>query len=356
MNKVKKAYEKINLTDEEKRRLYYKIKAEVNEEKKSKISIWNYKKLVSFAAVAICAIVICTNSTVQVKAGEYIKNIAKWITGNTTNDYIEEINETKENNNIKFTIESIQRVGYEVKVEYELIFPFNIEDKIKLKDNGLFESEVFDDCKIYANDECITNKEDINYWYYKVKDTEIKDNKLKQELILNINETDKDLEIKFDYKKFKIDGKEINAELYNSCTLPSNKYEGDIEIIYIPEHKAKINNDDYTFYGYSYTKTGIRIYGKENRNNVVYNGEDRVYLIITDNYGRKYLFEPTTNYYSNHLKYTISEGMKKDIQYSNVLNENIENIKVEIMHEYTEEKTNEYKNEKIMEFEINFEK
>lgn len=363
MNKIKRAYETITLDEESKDRIYYNI------QQKSKIKnnkIWIIKRLVPLVSVCACAIIITTNSTFQVKAGEYIKSVVNWITGNTKDDYLEEPKIITSNNNMQFRIKSAKRIESEVRVMYEIVFPDNIEKSINLEeykdsDNSkeLFFSEMFADCKIYINNKYINDIDIIDgeIWCFHVKDMKVKGNMIVQELVLNLNKEylNSDLNFKFEYNKFNINDSILEANLKTEYTLAGNLYSGEIEVTNIPKVKVDIGKRTYSFYGYSYTKTGIKLYCKEESYSLT--NYDVIYLRVIDNYGSKYLFYP--KYYNDgtDLIFEIYDGPADWYnEYEEYLKSDITNMKVEIMEETNEldEKGNPI-SDKVSEFEINFE-
>lgn len=363
MNEIKRAYEMIGLDEESKERIYYNIQKKSKRKNKKE---WIIKRVVPLVSVCACAIIIITNSTFQVKAGEYIKSVVNWITGNTKDDYLEEPNIVTSSNNMQFRIKSAKRIESEVRVMYEIAFPDNIEKHINLEDykdsnnsKELFFSEIFEDCKIYVNNKYINDIDivDGEFWFFNVKDIEVKGNMIVQELVLNLNKEylDRDLNFKFEYNKFNINGTILEANLKTEYTLDGNLYSGDIEVTNIPEVKADIGKRTYSFYGYSYTKTGIKLYCKEKSYSLT--NYDVIYLRVIDNYGSKYLFYP--KYYNDgtDVVFEIYDGPADWYnEYEEYLKSNITSIKVEIMKETNEldEKGNPI-SDKVSEFEIDFE-
>lgn len=370
MNKIKQIYEEIKLDENDKIRLFNNIKENAFKERKKK-NVFLITKTVGIVAVCACTMIIITNSAFQVKAGEYIKNVVNWITGNSKDDYLEEPNIVVSNNNMQLEIKSAKRVNSEVRVMYELVFPDSIEKYINLenyRDNiynfkEIFCSDIFTDCKIYVNDKCINDVykkdyiEDREFYSCMVKDIEVRNNVLVQELILNLNEEylNSDLNFTFEYNKININNTIIEANLKTKYLLQNNLYKDDIQITYIPEYKVNINKNKYNFYGYSYTKTGIKIYCKEE---FIDTDSYIIYLRVTDNYGTKYLFYPI--YYQNNDEgiyvFQIYDG-PADLynEYVDNLKTDITNIKIEVMTETDKiNRKGESNSEKIGEFDINF--
>lgn len=365
MNEIKKAYETIRLDEESKERIYYNIQMKKGKIKNKKM--WIIKRVVPLVSVWACAMIIITNSAFQVKAGEYIKSVVNWITGNTKDDYLEEPNIVTSNNNMQFKIKSAKRIDSEVRVMYEIVFPDNIEEYINLDDyknsnnnyKELFFSEIFTDCRIYVNNKDINDIDMIDgeFWYFHVKDIEVKGNMMVQELVLNLNKEylNSDLNFIFEYNKFNINDTILEANLKTEYTLDGNLYSGDIEVTKIPEVKADIGKNTYSFYGYSYTKTGIKIYCKEKADSSM--NYDVIYLRVIDNYGSKYLFYPKCYNDGTDLVFEIYDGPANWYnEYEEYLKPSITNIKVEIMKETHElDKKGNPVSDKISEFEIDFE-
>ena len=401
-SKVKEIYDQIELDEFSKEKMYQKIKEKAYIKKDVKRKTWNYKKITSLVAVCACAIVIIANPGVQAKMKEYANNLASWITGNSKDDYLEDVNSTVEDNNMSLTLLNAQRVDNEVRLKYEITFPKNIENLINLDDYGykeykdeyeeysyikrVFESDIFEDCKIYINnismDEINNDKSSIENnvaWFSVVKDIEVKDNKLVQELVVMLENQYKteDINFKFEFNKFKIGNEMLTANLRTEYTLKGGVY-SDEEINIKPiSHTVKLNtNTTYSFYGYSYTKTGIKIYAKcENSTD-----EDQVtFLIATDNYGTRYLMYPiykeeneeNKDYNEDSQLLSIVNGGKEkniavygiydgpadiDNEYQDYFNENITSLNLEFMTESYDENAPRYTVlNKVSEFEINFE-
>lgn len=238
MNEIKRAYETIKLDEESKKRIYYNIQNEKLKRKDNKRLI--FKRIVPLISVCACAIIIITNSKFQVKAGEYIKSVVNWITGNTKDDYLEEPNIITTTNNMQFIIKSAKRIDSEVRVMYEIVFPENIEKYVNLDDykdsnnnyKELFFSNVFTDCKIYLNNKYINDIDMLEgeIWNFHVKDIEAKGNSIVQELVLNLNKEylTSDLNFIFEYNKFNINGTIVDANLRTEYTLEGNLYSGRI--------------------------------------------------------------------------------------------------------------------------------
>lgn len=400
-SQVKEIYDQIELDEFSKERMYQKIKEKAYIKTNEKRKMWNYKKITSLVAMCVCAIIIFANPGVQAKMQEYANNLANWITGNSKNDYLDEVNNTVHNNNMSLTIISAQRVENEVRLKYEITFPKNIENFINLDDYGykeykdeyeeygytkrVFESDIFEDCKIYINNISIgdiNNAEgNINEssWSTEVRDIDVKDNKLVQELIVMLENQYKteDINFKFEFNKFKIDDEILTANLKAEYTLKGGVYSNkEIDVKPI-KYTVKLNtNATYNFYGYSYTRTGIKIYAEcENSTD-----EDPVtFFIATDNYGTKYLMYPiykekneeNKDYNEdNQLLSIVNNGKEKNIavyeiydgpadydnQYQDYFNENITSLNLEFMTESYDENAPRYTVlNKVSEFKINFE-
>ena len=389
---IKEIYNQIELDEFSKEKMYQKIKEKAYVKKEEKRKIWNYKKVASLVAACACAVIIFANPGVQAKMKEYANNLASWITGNSKNDYLEDVNATVQNNNMSLTIINAQRVDNEVRLRYEITFPKNIENLINLDEYGykeykdeleeygyikrVFESDIFKDCKIYINN---VSTEEINSsessvdnnvaLFCEVKDIEVKDNKLVQELIVMLENEYKteDLNFRFEFNKFNIENGEIIANLKSEYTLKGETYSNEKIDIKQINHTAKLEtNTTYNFYGYSYTKTGIKIYAKcDNRTD-----EDPVtFLRVTDNYGTKYLMYPIykednellsivdSRKENNLAVYEIYDGLADyDNQYQDYFNENITSLNLEFMTESYDENAPRYAvYNKVLEFKINFE-
>lgn len=389
---IKEIYNQIELDEFSKEKMYQKIKEKAYVKKEEKRKIWNYKKVASLVAACACAVIIFANPGVQAKMKEYANNLASWITGNSKNDYLEDVNATVQNNNMSLTIINAQRVDNEVRLRYEITFPKNIENLINLDEYGykeykdeleeygyikrVFESDIFKDCKIYINN---VSTEEINSsessvdnnvaLFCEVKDIEVKDNKLVQELIVMLENEYKteDLNFRFEFNKFNIENGEIIANLKSEYTLKGETYSNEKIDIKQINHTAKLEtNTTYNFYGYSYTKTGIKIYAKcDNRTD-----EDPVtFLRATDNYGTKYLMYPIykednellsivdSRKENNLAVYEIYDGLADyDNQYQDYFNENITSLNLEFMTESYDENAPRYAvYNKVLEFKINFE-
>lgn len=358
MNEIKRAYETIKLDEESKERIYCNIQKEKGKIKNNKI--WIFKRIVPLVSVCACVMIIITSSIFQVKAGEYMESAVNWIKGNTKNDYLEEPNIITYNNDMNFKIKSAKRIDSEVRVMYEIVFPDNVERYINLDGyKELFFSEIFTDCKIYVNNKYINDIDMIEgeFWCFHVNDIEVKGNIIVQELVLNLNKEylNSDLNFIFEYNKFNINGTILEANLKTEYTLYGNLYSGDIEVTNIPEVKANIGKNTYSFYGYSYTKTGIKIYCRKDAYSLM--NYDVIYLRLIDNYGSKYLFYP--KYYNNttELIFEIYDGTVDGYnEYEEYLKPSVTNIKVEIMKETHELDTKGNPiSDKVSEFEIDFE-
>lgn len=99
-SKIREAYNKIELDEIQKERIFLRVKEKAYKESNEKRKFWNYKKITSLVAACACAIIIAANPGVQAKAKEYIENISNWITGNSKDDYLEEANVVVENKTI----------------------------------------------------------------------------------------------------------------------------------------------------------------------------------------------------------------------------------------------------------------
>lgn len=378
-SRISEIYNQIGLDEIQKERIFLRIKEKAYEESNKKRKFWNYKNITSVVAVCACAIIISINPMVQAKAKEYMKNIANWITGNSKDDYLEEANIVVENSNMSLNIISAQRVGKEIRVKYEITFPTNIETLINLDDYNTLKdyddgenrysyyeeilfSDIFADCKIYVNDICINDvyedawKYNYEFWFCKVKDIEVKENKSTQELILEINDeyVNEDFNFRFEFNKFKLDNQILEPNLKAEYTLKGGSYTGNIETKEI-SHEVKIDKYKYNFYGYSYTKTGIKIYANCE---IIDDNDPIIFLKVTDNYGTKYLFYPRYVGDNNETAvFEIYDG-PEDIysQYSDYLNENIKSLNIEVMvkTEGFDENGNSV-SENVSEFNINFE-
>lgn len=400
-SQVKEIYNQIELDEFSKEKMYQKIKEKAYIKEDTKRKKWNYKKITSVVAVCACAVVIFANPRVQAKMKEYVNNLASWITGDSKDDYLEEVNDTVQNNDMSLTIISAQRVDREIRLKYEIAFPNNIENLINLDDYGykdykdeyeeygyikrVFESEIFEDCKIYINNmsmDEINNSKSIENnvaWFSEVKDIEVKDNKLVQELVVMLENKYKteDINFKFEFNKFKIDNEILTANLKTEYTLKGGTYSNEEIDVKPINHTAKLEtNTTYNFYGYSYTRTGIKIYAKcENSTD-----EDPVtFLRATDNYGTKYLMYPiykeenekNKDYNEDNELLSIVSGRKEkniavyeiydgpadyDNQYQDYFNENITSLNLEFMTDCYDENASRYTvTNKISEFKINFE-
>ena len=83
--------------------LTYKTKAYSNK-KDYKKKVWNYKKISSIVAVCACAIMVFKIPGVQASLQNTINKFASWISGNSRDDYYEEIDSSVENNGFKLQI------------------------------------------------------------------------------------------------------------------------------------------------------------------------------------------------------------------------------------------------------------
>lgn len=410
-SKIAEIYDKIELDEFTKQKIFSQIKEKAyNQSAKNKKKIWNYKKITSLVAVCACAIIVFKIPGVQATMKEYINNFANWISGNSKDDYLEEVNSVVENNNMSLKIINAQRIDNEVRLRYEITFPKNIENIINLDDYGykeyedeyekygyierIYDSDIFNDCKIYINNvelndisnysDQLTEDEFLDYinnrcvWFAEVKDVEIKENKLIQEVIVALENKNKDEDInfKFEFNKFKLENEIINANLNLEYTLKGGEYSNEEIAIKPINYKAKLSTGCiYDFYGYSYTKTGIKIYAKvenetDNFNNVI--------LKLKDNYGTEYLMygryidensnedeDLLTRIFANNdneknytVTFEIYDGLADvNDEYSDYFNDNIKSIDIEVLEELIDEENEmeETKTNKISEFNINFE-
>lgn len=406
-SKIAEIYDKIELDEFSKQKMFTQIKEKVyNQGAENKGKIWNYKKITPIIAVCACAIIAFKIPGVQATIQEYINNFASWISGNSKDDYLEEVNLSVENNNMSLKIVNAQRVDNEVRLRYEITFPKNIEDIINLDEYGykeyedeyekygymerIYNSDIFNDCKIYINNvelndisnysEQLTEDEfsdSINnrcVWFVEVKDVEVKEDKLIQEVFVALENRDEDVNFKFEFNKFKLENEIINANLNLEYTLKGGEYSNEEIVIKPIDYKAKLSTDCiYNFYGYSYTRTGIKIYAKtENETDDFSN----VILKLKDNYGTEYLmygmyinensdedflirlFAENNNEKNHTVIFKIYDGLA-DInnEYADYFNDNIKSIDIEVLEELIdgENEMEETKINKISEFNINFE-
>ena len=378
-SQVKEIYDQIELDEFSKEKMYQKIKEKAYSKKEEKRKMWNYKKITSLIAVCACAIIVISNPGVKAKIKEYVNNYASWIMGNSKDDYLEDINEIVQNNNMSLNIISSQRIDNEVRLRYELYFPKNIENIININDYGyivykdengqyptikrIFNSDIFEQCKIYINglstgymnsSEFGLNNE--SFWYFDVKDIEIKENKLTQEVIVLLDDDyiREDVNFKFEFNKFKIDNEVINANLKYEYILKGGTYSNEERTIKLINNEVELDsNKIYNFYGYSYTKTGIQIYAKREGD---FNNESVNYLIVKDNFGTKYLMYPDSKPDDKNVTYKIyNENLENNKEYSEEFNKNIESLDIEfIVENYNENAENVTVKNKISEFKIDF--
>ena len=403
-SKIVDAYNKIELDEFSKQKIYSQIIEKAYSNKKDyKKKVWNYKKISSIVAVCACAIMVFKIPGVQASLQNTINKFASWISGNSRNDYYEEIDSSVENNGFKLKTINAQRRYSEVRLRYEIEFPVEIEKYMNLDDYTYkevkteteeyfarkepFDSEIFESRNIYINDISYDyiNSDEFEYdavcYYARVENVEIKNNKLVQELILLLEDENlkDDINIKLKFNSFKIDNEIYNTDLRQEYTLKYENYKDisseDISMIPITNYEVKIDEKNkLDFYGYSYTKTGIKLYSK-------FTGEEDylriIRLKVKDNYGTEYLMYPwftNQKFLDGEIEYEsmidrILDTEKKDIlifeiydgladwnnEYLNYWNDNIKflNIKVFVEDEEEFDKFIQINNEK--EFNINFE-
>lgn len=314
-SKITKAYDKIVLDEISKQKIYSQIKEEAYGRKIDyKNKIWNYKKLSSIVAVCACAIMVLMIPGVQANLQNSINKIASWISGNSKDDYYEEVDSVTENNNMKLTIVNAQRRFGEVRLRYEITFPVDIENLIDLNDYNykevktdteeylikeeLFSSKIFEERMIYINDisyDYISSDKfeyDAVCYYASVENVKIDKNKLIQELVIQLNEQNMkdDINIKLEFYKFNIDNKIYDVNLRQEYTVKGDDYSNtDIKMTPLSYLVQIDEKNKLEFYGYSYTRTGIKLYSK------ITGEKDLVpiiRLIVKDNYGTEYMMYP----------------------------------------------------------------
>ena len=159
-----------------------------------------------------------------------------------------------------------------------------------------------------------------------------------------------DINIKLEFNNFKINNEIYDVNLKQEYTLKGEKYSDEkIKIIPINYIVQLDEKNKLEFYGYSYTKTGIKIYSK------FYGEEDYmslIKLIVKDNYGTQYAMYPwytSQKFLDGEIQYEsdldrIMDKEKKDIlvfeiydefedengKYSNYWNDNIKNLNIKI--------------------------
>ena len=402
-SKIVKAYDKIVLDEFSKQRIFSEIKEKAYSKKSDyKRKVWNYKKLSSIVAVCACAIMVFKIPGVQASLQNTISKFASWISGNSKDDYYEEVDTSVGDNNFKLKIINAQRRYNEVKLRYEIEFPIEIEQYINLDDytykevstetesyltrKDHLDMEIFESRNIYINDVSYDyiNSDEYEYdaicYYARVNNVGIEKNKLIQELVVMLNDenSEDDINIKLKFKTFKINNEIYDADLKQEYTLKYEKYKDstneDIKINPI-SYEVKIDEKNkIDFYGYSYTKTGIKLYSK-------FTGEEDflriIRLKVKDNYGTEYLMYPwwtSQKFLNGEIQYEsildrIFDEEKKDIlifeiydgladwnnEYPDYWNDNIKSLNIKVFVEDAEEFDKFIQMNNESEFNINFE-
>ena len=400
-SKIVDAYNKIELDEFSKQRMFSKIKEKAYSEKSiNKKVIWNYKRLSSIIAVCACAIMVFKIPGVQASIQNTIDKFASWISGNSKNDYYEEINSSVEDNNFKLKIINAQRRYNEVKLRYEIEFPIEIEKYMNLDDYTYkevrteneyymarkepFDSEIFASRNIYINDVSYDyiNSDEFEYNAVcigaRVENVKLENNKLVQELtILLENDFQKDdINIKLEFNKFKVNNEFYEVDLKQEYTLKGEQYSNEEIKINSLSYEVKIDEKNkLDFYGYSYTKNGIKLYSK-------FTGEEDylriIRLKVKDNYGTEYLMYPwwtNQKFLDGEIQYesrldSFFDDEKKDIlifeiydgpadwnnEYPDYWNDNIKSLNIKVFIEDEEEFDKFIQINNESEFNINFEK
>ena len=346
-SKIVDAYNKIELDEFSRQKIYSKIKEKAYSNKKDyKKKVWNYKKISSIVAVCACAIMVFKIPGVQASLQNTINKFASWISGNSKDDYYEEIDSSVGNNGFKLKIINAQRRYEEVKIRYEIEFPVNLENFVDINvyynykrdtnkpkknnsKNEMIDSELFASRNIYINGvsydyiKSVDYKFDAGISYVSVENIKLIKNKLVQELVIIPQEehTKDDINIKLEFNKFKICNEEYEVNLKQEYTLKGKQdLNNKIEIIPI-DYSVKIDEKNkLDFYGYSYTKTGIKLYSK-------FTGEEDfmriIKLIVEDDAGTLYLMYPwwTNQKYLNDEvnNESVSDGNEDNLIKNDIL-------------------------------------
>lgn len=394
--KIIEAYDKITLDEFSKQKIFSQISEKTYKKSSQKEQkIFNINKITTLIAACACALIIFANPVVQAKVQEYVSHFASWITGNSKEDYLEEIEKEVQNNGCGLKIINAKREEKNVTLRYEVTLPKNIDEIVNIDDynykdyeneynklryrNTIYDSELFKYFEIYVNN-CEFNYINSDNFLYNehiiganIRDVEIKENKIIQELIVYMDEEYKNQDIDFEIraKRFKIGNELIVANLKLDYTLKGNEYQNEKLIIKPINQEIKINdNNTINFYGYSYTRTGIKLYARDN--GYSYNNFRIIRLNVKDNYGSEYLMYPM---YTNQriidgqidridaimngeeldiIVFSIYDNSEDfDSKYSNYWNENIKNINIKV---FVEADNEFYKFNKLeKEININFE-
>lgn len=395
-SKIIEAYDKITLDEFSKQKIFSQISEKAYKKSSQKEQkIFNINKVTTLIAACACALIIFANPVVQAKVQEYVSHFASWITGNSKEDYLEEIEKEVQNNGCSLKIINAKREEKNVALRYEVTLPKNIDEIVNMDDynykdyeneynkfrykNTIYDSEIFKYFEIYVNNCELNYINSDNFLYNEhiiganIRDVEIKENKIIQELIVYMDDEYKNQDIDFEIraKRFKIGKELIVANLKLDYTLKGNEYQNEKLIIKPINQKIKINdNNTINFYGYSYTRTGIKLYARDN--GYSHNNFRIIKLNVKDNYGSEYLMYPM---YTNQsiidgqidridaimneeeldiMVFSIYENSEDfDSKYSNYWNENIKNINIKI---FVEDDNEFYKFNKLeKEININFE-
>lgn len=272
------------------------------------------KRRIMLTAAAGIVVFSLVSSNVRESIALAAENIVKTISGNSKNDFAEEVNEKAEAQGVKLSMDKVIREDNEIKIRYKLNFDDDISSFKTLgsdqlfKKTSVFYSDVFENCNIYLNGNklnidhddnspdkvvakyyengCILNEEEINNYYknmtkdkyeeddkllsnwifyYEINDISISEHELQQELVVLLQDANytNDLDIKLQFNEIKIGDKVIKGPWKLSYNMKNGQYTNDIEKTPLNINAKTSNGSTININGYSISNTGLKIYAED---------------------------------------------------------------------------------------------